>query len=130
MSKRYFGLVALVVIAMQAGSAGAEDANWRDGRDVFQKCKACHSFTKGKNLFGPSLQGVYGRQAGTASDFSYSEGMKTKGAGGLVWNEGAMDKFLTKPSAFIPGTKMYFPGLTKARDRDNVIAYVKRRAAR
>ena len=56
--------------------------------------------------------------------------MQAKQAEGLVWSAETMDGFLKKPAAFIPKTKMNFPGLPDAQDRANVIAYVKRRATR
>ena len=56
--------------------------------------------------------------------------MQAKNAAGLVWSDETMDAFLTKPKAFIPKTKMNFPGLSDAQDRANIIAYMKRRASR
>jgi cytochrome c len=51
--------------------------------------------------------------------------MKAKGAEGLVWTEENLDKYLTKPKAFVPHNKMSFNGLKKAQDRADVIAYLK-----
>jgi len=36
-----------------------------------------------------------------------------------------LDKYLTKPSAYAPGTKMIFVGLRKAEDRAAVIQYLR-----
>ena len=120
-------LSALIVLcAVGAGfDAVASAADPAAGEKVFVKCKACHTLEAGKNKIGPSLQGVIGRTAGTAEGFNYSEGMKTAGAGGLVWNEETLDKYLSGPKQFVPGNKMPFPGLPKAEDRANVIAYLK-----
>jgi len=130
MAKRIFGMVVAAIAVLQAGQARAQDADWRDGRKVFQRCASCHSLRQGINLFGPSLIGVFGRRAGALPEYPYSEGMKAKGAEGLVWTAETLDLFLTKPAALVPGTKMNFPGLPGAQDRANVIAYVKRRAER
>jgi cytochrome c len=130
MSNRKIGLVVLAVASLYAGHAVAQEGNWRDGRKVFAKCKTCHSFAEGKTLFGPSLAGVFDRKAGTAPGYSYSGAMQAKNAAGLVWSDETMDAFLTKPKAFIPKTKMNFPGLSDAQDRANIIAYMKRRASR
>jgi cytochrome c len=123
------GTAALCLLAATAAVA-QDKPNWRDGRKIFKKCEACHSFKPGEHRFGPSLNKVVGRQAGTAPDFSYSETMLAKSADGLVWSDETLDTFLTAPKKFIKKTKMTFPGLKKARDRRNVIAYVKRRAKR
>lgn len=121
-----FGLTALQV----GSSLAAEAGDWRQGRAVFARCASCHSFTEGQHRFGPSLHGVFDRKAGTIPGYPYSEGMQAKGAAGLVWTAETMDLFLTKPGEFIPRTKMNYPGLPDAQDRANVIAYVKRRAAK
>jgi len=54
--------------------------------------------------------------------FAYSDAVK--GLGG-TWTYEDLDKFLTKPSAFAPGTKMGFPGLPSGDDRANAIAYLR-----
>jgi len=42
----------------------------------------------------------------------------------LTWDAATLDKWLTKPSDLVKGTKMTFPGLPNQADRDNVIAYL------
>ncbi len=46
-------------------------------------------------------------------------------ASAVVWSAEALDAFLLRPSAFMPGTRMVFVGLRKPEDRANVIAYMK-----
>ncbi len=46
-------------------------------------------------------------------------------ASGIVWDDGTLDKYLTKPRAFVPKTRMAFPGLKNEADRADVIAYLK-----
>jgi cytochrome c2 len=111
-------------------NAVAADGNWRDGRKIFRKCESCHSFKPNEHRFGPSLAGVFGRKAGTAPDYKYSPGMNAAREKGVVWTPETLETFLTKPKAFIKGTRMWFPGLKRAADRANVIAYVKRRSLR
>ena len=104
-----------------SGQASAADA--AKGKRVFNKCKACHSLKPGKKRIGPSLHGIFGRTSGTAKKFKYSKAMK-KAA--IVWDDKTMDQYIKKPRKFVKGTKMAFPGLKKQKDRDNLIAYLKK----
>ena len=46
------------------------------GEKVFKKCTACHQIAAGgKNMIGPNLWGVIGRQAVGVSDNKYSQAM-------------------------------------------------------
>ncbi|MBL8198755.1 MAG: cytochrome c family protein [Chromatiales bacterium] len=93
------------------------------GQIVFLQCRACHSLEAGgPNKVGPNLHGVMGRKAGLAPGFAYSEVM----AGStVVWSAETLDRFLFRPSDFMPGTRMVFVGLRKPEDRANVIAYIR-----
>ena len=91
------------------------------GETVFAQCQICHSVTPGKNMIGPSLHGVVGRKAATEAGYSYSSAMKQSG---LVWTPAALAKFLTAPMTDVPGTHMTFAGLSSAKDRADVIAYL------
>ena len=99
--------------------------NLSKGKRVFNKCKACHTLVAGKNRVGPSLKGVFGRKAGTASKYRYSKAMKKAGLDGLVWSEETISKFLVKPRTFIKRTKMSFAGLKKTTDIKNLLAFLK-----
>lgn len=106
----------LAETAVAAGDPG-------HGARVFQTCMACHSVKAGEHLTGPSLSNVWNRKAGTAEGFSrYSPALR---GANVVWNESSLDKWLTDPQQFIPGTSMTFPGFRNARDRADVIAYLK-----
>lgn len=109
------------VVAAFALSAAPAFA--QDGAQVFVTCKTCHSGPKSTAL-APTLNGVVGRKAGSLTDFKYSPALQEKGKGGLVWTEANLDKFLTKPSALVPGTRMVIAVPDAAR-RKAVIAYLK-----
>ncbi len=77
--------------------------------------------TDGKNMIGPNLWGVIGRQAGSIGDYKYSKAMI---AYGKKWSFEEMNSYLIKPQAYIKGTKMAFAGLRKEKDRASVILYM------
>lgn len=87
-------------------------------------CQACHSLVKGGgDRIGPNLYAVIGRQAGTRRGFAYSKPLKQAE---FVWTPAALDGWLADPARFLPGNRMAIPGITDARDRDNLIAYLLR----
>jgi cytochrome c len=83
----------------------------------------CHSLDK--NEIGPRHRNVFGSKAGSVPDYDYSAALK---ASGIVWNETTLDKWLTDPQAFVPGTKMTF-SVDVAQDRADVIAFLKEKSA-
>jgi cytochrome c len=92
------------------------------GATAAKKCQACHTFEKGgPNRVGPNLWGVVNRPKGTEAGFNYSAAMKGKGG---EWTYEDLNKFLSGPKAFVPGTNMQFAGLPKNSERADVINYL------
>lgn len=109
-------LIASPPVAFAQGDA-------QRGASVFQQCAACHSLVPDEQMTGPSLAKVWHRKAGTEKGFHrYSDAMQHAN---VVWDETTLDKWLTNPDKFVPGTTMTFPGLRDARAREDVIAYLK-----
>jgi cytochrome c len=121
MQKQLIAIAAMVAAASLAAPAWAAGDAAAGAVTFKAKCGLCHSVVAGKNGVGPSLFGVVGRGAGSAPGYSYSAANK---ASGKTWDEASLDTYLTNPKAFVPGTKMVFPGLANAADRGNVIAYL------
>ncbi|MDD5324023.1 MAG: c-type cytochrome [Polaromonas sp.] len=90
------------------------------GEQLYARCAACHALTYDR--VGPRHCGLLGRRAGSVPGFDYSPAMKKSG---IVWTEKALDRFLTNPLAMVPGTAMTYAGVPEARDRADLIAYLK-----
>ena len=117
-------VVALAFAATAA--AAAETGNVARGKNLFSRtCQNSHAAAIGVNKIGPSLHGVVGRKAASVPDFAYSESMKANAAAGGVWTPEAIDAYLADPRSDKHGVKMFFKGFPKARDRADVIAYLK-----
>lgn len=92
------------------------------GAEVFKKCVACHTIEQGgANGLGPNLWATMGKPHGHVAGFAYSDALKAVPG---VWDWQGMDKWLTSPRAYAPGTKMTFAGLGNPQDRANLIAYM------
>ncbi|CUA87919.1 cytochrome c family protein [Chelatococcus daeguensis] len=114
-------LAIAILVTTLSPAAAAGDA--KAGERVFLKCRACHQVgEKAKNVVGPELNGLFGRTAGTAPGYSYSEANK---ASGIVWDEANFREYIADPRAKIPGTKMVFAGLKKEQEVDDLVAYLK-----
>jgi cytochrome c len=87
-------------------------------------CVVCHTFNDGgRPLVGPNLYGVVEAPHDHEEGFNYSPALeKFKGQ---PWTYEALNEWLFKPSQVAPGTRMTFAGIPSAKDRANVIAYLR-----
>lgn len=112
---------AFAGLFLAAASAQAQDV--AAGEKSFAKCRACHQVgEKARNLVGPELNGLIGRKAGSVEGYNYSNANKNSG---IVWTEENFKKYIQKPAAMIPGTKMAFAGIKNETEIDNLTAFLK-----
>jgi cytochrome c len=96
------------------------------GQATFAKCQACHNNASGgPNMIGPNLYGVVGRPTASHAGFAYSDGMKAHAKDSANWTYDQLFQFLNGPQGWVPGTKMSFAGIHDAKDRINLIAYLR-----
>lgn len=115
---------SLATLFVSMTPAAAEDL--QNGANVFKKCRACHDVGAGaKNKVGPVLNGIYGRTAGSAAGFNYSDAIKEAGAKKLVWDDVTLSAYLESPTTYLPKNKMAFVGIKDEKDRADLIAYMK-----
>lgn len=97
-------------------------------RQFLRKCSVCHTLgTSGDRRAGPALAGLFGRKAGSLKDYSYSEAMHESD---IVWTEQTIDRlFELGPDHYTPGSKMPMQRIVSAKDRADLIAFLKRETA-
>jgi len=116
-----FTILTLTILLI-AGNAYAQNltGDSANGQSLFEHhCGACHSLTA--NRVGPILSGVYGRKAGSVSNFTYSTAVKSSD---VTWDATTLDKWLTNPRDLIPGQRMNF-SISDPQKRADIIAYLK-----
>jgi glucose/arabinose dehydrogenase len=110
----------------EAANAVPDGGDAARGKVFFQQnCAICHADNSGPGNAaivkqGPSLVDVFGRKAGSGSNFTYTNALIKSG---LTWDAPTLDRFLTGPAAMVPGTTMPIP-VPKAGDRLDVITYL------
>jgi cytochrome c len=121
--KCWAGAAAAIVAGILTTQAFAQAGNAARGERVFnQQCKTCHSLEDGPSITGPTLHGMFGRKAGTAAGFDFSEAMIKSG---IVWDETTLAEYTSDPKAKVPDTKMVFNGLKQAGQLADLVAYLK-----
>ena len=76
---------------------------------------------------GPNLYGVVGRKIASVEGFNYTPAMKAHDEE-TIGLRACRQLWLTNPPAFAPGTMMAFPGLPDAKQRADVIAFLRTKA--
>ncbi|TXF98982.1 c-type cytochrome [Massilia arenae] len=103
-------------------SEAASPARIEAGRKLFARCAGCHELgPKAGHIFGPHLNGVLGREAGSVPGYAYSPALK---ASTLVWDEANLTAFIRDSERVIPGNKMRFMSFLSDRQAGDIVAYL------
>ena len=115
--------IAILVLIILPYRAVAQPGDATRGERMYRACVACHSLEPNRNMTGPSLAEVWNRTAGSLASFPrYSPPLK---ASGIVWTDDTLDEWIKDPQHFIPGNTMTFPGIRDARQRADLLAFLK-----
>jgi cytochrome c len=114
-------LLLLPLSFLQGCAPSGTDA--ATGARVFKQCASCHQVgVNAHGGFGPQLNGLFGRRAGSTPDYAYSPAMK---ASGIVWNEQTLAAFLRDPDKVVPGTRMRLWGMSDEREVAALLAHLR-----
>ncbi len=118
----FTALPLLFIVGLETAFA---DGHADVGERLFRRCASCHEVgPEARNKVGPHLNEIMGRAAASVEGFRYSRALTAMADDGLVWDEDMMDAFLTRPSDFVPGTRMSFSGVRKEEDRHELIVFL------
>lgn len=127
MRRAIVAMAALFAVAAPAVADSDLDArlaaaNLKRGQLLYMVCKACHDVEAGlPHKVGPNLHGIFGRKAGTAEGFRYTDALVKSG---IVWTPETMDAWLKQPGALVPGNGMAFAGIANDADRASLVAWL------
>ncbi|MEZ5797776.1 MAG: cytochrome C [Paracoccaceae bacterium] len=98
------------------------DIKLQAGQSLFEaECRRCHATDPSDPSYGPLLDGVVGRRAGSLEGYDYSEALK---GAGFVWTAGALRAWMEDNDALVPGTKMRHVGITDPTVQDFILTYL------
>jgi cytochrome c len=127
MRREIIAVMAMLAVAAPAMAdtdldARLAAANLKRGQLLYMVCKACHDVEAGlPHKVGPNLHGTFGRKAGTAEGFKYTDALVKSG---IVWTPETMDAWLKQPGALVPGNGMAFAGIANDDDRASLVAWL------
>jgi cytochrome c len=140
-------ILSLCILSAVATTVCGAGADRLDGQALYLgQCSNCHGVLKvsdngrGDALadsvsirlavalpYGPTLNGVLGREAGTVSGYQYSRAF-LEALRGVVWTRPTLDRWITDTRAWVPGSVMVYrqpdPGIRAA-----IVDYLERATA-
>lgn len=115
-------LVAALCLAGPAMANVYETIKIDAGKALFdEQCRRCHAVDSTDPSYGPPLENVLYRGAGTYPDYGYSTALS---ASGIVWTPAALRAWMEDNDGFMPGTKMRHVGIEDRTVQDFILAYL------
>jgi len=119
-------LMLILTIPILINGCGGNDP--KNSKQLYKQCVSCHSMAPGRQLSGPSLSDIWGRNAGRVEGFTrYSNALK---ASNVVWTDETMDAWLKDPQDLIPGNQMMFDGISDPQVREELLTKLKMKITR
>ncbi|MCI5085903.1 MAG: cytochrome C [Rhodovulum sp.] len=123
--KPFFQMALAGASLLVAGMAQADtfaEIKINAGHELFNKeCRRCHADDSDHESYGPPLENVIGRAAGSIEDYDYSVALE---ASGIVWTPAALRAWMEDNDGFMPGTKMRHVGIEDRTVQDFILAYL------
>ncbi len=125
--QRICSIVSAAVIGLSAAPVVAAESTFEEvkitaGETLFQaECRRCHSPDADHDSYGPPLENIVGRAAGSYQDYDYSTALE---ASGIVWTPAALRAWMEDNDGFMPGTKMRHVGIEDRTVQDFILAYL------
>jgi cytochrome c len=120
--------IAFLAFAAALSPVAAQEAGPFDrikieaGQALFAaECRRCHATDASDPSYGPLLDGIVGRRAGTFAGYPYSDALK---AAGFVWTRGALRAWMEDNDGLVPGTRMRHVGIADPTVQDFILAYL------
>lgn len=118
-------LSTLAAACLMAGPAMAdtfEEVKITAGKTLFEgECRRCHTVEPTDPSYGPPLENVLYRAAGSVEGYDYSIALE---ASGIVWTPAALRAWMEDNDGFMPGTKMRHVGIEDRTVQDFILAYL------
>lgn len=115
-------LAALIPATSAYADTSFEKIKISAGRQLFDaECHRCHSPDADRQSYGPPLENVIGRTAGTSPGYAYSDALAKSG---IVWTPAALRAWVEDNTGFMPGTKMRHVGIEDRTVQDFILAYL------
>jgi len=124
-------ILLCTILTLGPAAPAAAEGDAARGEELFRlrQCMTCHTLNEGENRVGPTLYGLFGREAGSVDGYNYSPAMRDSA---IIWSAETLDQHLADPRNFIPGNRMGLMnprGVPDAQERADLILYLEQATA-
>jgi cytochrome c len=113
--------LALAPAAVQA-DATFDKIKVKAGEELFvSTCRRCHTPEADITTYGPPLENIIGRAAGSVEGYDYSPALA---GSGIVWTDAALRAWMEDNTGFMPGTKMRHVGIDDPTVQDFILSFL------